>query len=1127
MTKRPLDNGSAAREMELSNAMCARALGGSRKAWMSGNNQSSSLNHAHGAQKTGTNPTQRNRSRQGNTGMPAPISIEEGIPQQNRTECFAPSETNSTAFPRISPSINPQDGPKSPQFQNVLPSPTPSEEHRQDNACVIDLEAEAEGPVFNSRPVSATEMTPRVSSSIEREAEPFTYRTRLEQDPLVQENVQPSSRFISEDALRSLTEAYGGLEEIKELLRESDAQRAGTNAQLPTTSGQIVAGPRKSVNLSEKISEPNQTHQTSMAASSGNPANQAPLALSDKPTSSIFVLSTTLIQFRHDITQRLHQIRNDAGRPIEAPRLVLLQEAVEKNDIFYVMLHQIYCLDFLSTMPNIAVRCGFKAIHSQGLTILSQPLLENGKLKPDALQWFSKMPLSLEQMFQVSSVFRFTFAQILAFLAQVSRHWIRVKEESKLRKCPPSANEMAVMFGLQSLVLQIVLFRAFLREIWSGVQDRCFINCEKVFQRYQKASSSQLTVLDNQNFYDEISRTRVQHQTHTHHRGRQQLAMSPTNVPQMAPPQRRFSEATAPSGRVVPLQGRPFQAETRNRPARIITTAPRQASSVSPAIYSAPTVPSSPSHYVPIIPTEYSRMPQQHLLRDQRSRTVAPLVTNLPPVQSSTVPVSTQGSKSRATASACLSWPGGQQRRASEATLSENRLQNHTGPNRGNQPPTPQTSFMIPAQVPASSRNTVQASGDRYIYQPNNQLSSPRNNLAPSTFGSLANLQIEQSYSPSPSVSADLGKPFLRPFSTIPESTTDRSAFHQTHVTSPTLKVINAVTSTDDQKYFMYLERVEMCPERLHAHKRYVKWFLDLRRDDIDMLAKTIQTPVGYPSQLNAATGSWLCRIRCVKVNNLATRLTESDWVAASNAWPSGIAILLNGKALEIRKKLHHSKDLPIDITSLLQKGQNIISVAVSTIDDGSAYALAMETAQVTDTASIKERVSRLDWSEAKDTLLRYLNNTDSDIQILNPKMTLDLTDPFSSDMCCLPVRGKACKHNQCFDLEIFLLTRKNKANEPCGPDQFRCPICGADARPQNLLVDGFFIKVREELQQLGRLDVKAIELKENGDWQIKEEKQTGESGDGTGRRKSESAVNAEPSATREESEIIDLDSDD
>ena len=68
---------------------------------------------------------------------------------------------------------------------------------------------------------------------------------------------------------------------------------------------------------------------------------------------------------------------------------------------------------------------------------------------------------------------------------------------------------------------------------------------------------------------------------------------------------------------------------------------------------------------------------------------------------------------------------------------------------------------------------------------------------------------------------------------------------------------------------------------------------------------------------------------------------------------------------------------------------------------------------------------------------------------------------------------------------------------------------------------------MREKLHQLGRLDVKAIVLDENGDWQIKEEKQLGESGDGTGRRKSESAVNARPSATRKESEIIDLASDD
>ena len=1120
MTKRPSDKGGAAREIELSNAMCARALGGSRKAWMSANNQSANSNHPPGAQKIATHPTQRKGSMHGNNGMPAPVSIAEGFPQENRAERFASSKT------RLSPSVNLQDGPKSPEFQNVLPSPAPSEEHRQENPCVIDLEMEAEGRIFNSRPVSATEMT-RMSSSIEREAGPSAHRTQREEDPVVQENVLPSSHLISEDALRSLNESYANLGGTRGHLHESDGQRTGTEAQLHSIARQSVAGPRNTANLSGEPSEPNRAPQTSMVAPSGNPTNQAPIALSDEPRSSVFVLSTALLQFSQSITQRLHQTRSDDGRQIvEAPRLMLLQEAIEKNDVFYVMLHQIYCLNFLSPMRHAAVPHGFEAIHSHGLMALSQPLLENGRLKLDALKWFSDMPLALERMFQVSSVFRFIFPQILAFLAQVSKHWTRVKEEIKIRQCPPSANEMTLMFGLQSSVLQIVMFRAFLREIWVGAQDGCFNQCEKIFQRYQTASSSNLTAPVNQNFYNEIGIMRTQHQAHTHHNSRPQLAISQINSPHMAPPQRRSSEATASSSHGVSFQGRPFQVDTRNRPARISTTASQQASSISPGI-PVPTVPSSPSHSAPITPTEYSRLLQQNLLGGQRSGTVAPLLTNLPPAQSSIMPVSTQGSNSWASASASLSWPGGQQRRAAEAPLSENQLQSYTGLNGGNQPRIPQTSIMNSTQFPASLQNTVPASGDRPIYQSSNQLSSPQNNPAPSTFGSLANAQIGQTYSAPPSVLADIGKPFLRPLPLIPESTTDQSAFHQSHVTSPTLKIVKAHPSTNDQKYFLYLERVELCPERLHAHKRYVKWTLDLRHDDVDTLAKTVQTPIGLPSLLNAVIGSRLCRIRCVKINNLATRFTESDWVVASNAWPSGIAILLNGKALEIRKKLHHSKDLPISITSFLQKGQNSISVAVSKIDDGSVYALAMETAQVTDTRSIKERVPRLNWSEAKDNLLSFFNNTDPDVQVLNPKMTLDLTDPFTSYMCCLPVRSKACKHKQCFDLDIFLLTRNGKTNEPCGPDQFRCPICGADARPKNLFVDGFFVKVREELQQLGRIDVKAIVLEENGDWQIKEEEQIGESGDGTGRRKSESAVNAKPSATRKESEIIDLASDD
>ena len=71
-------------------------------------------------------------------------------------------------------------------------------------------------------------------------------------------------------------------------------------------------------------------------------------------------------------------------------------------------------------------------------------------------------------------------------------------------------------------------------------------------------------------------------------------------------------------------------------------------------------------------------------------------------------------------------------------------------------------------------------------------------------------------------------------------------------------------------------------------------------------------------------------------------------------------------------------------------------------------------------------------------------------------------------------------------------------------------------------------MQVKEQLRQLGRPDVKAIILDEHGNWQIKEDEQTGESGDGNGKRKSEAAVNSSrPPSARKESEVIDLDSDD
>lgn len=325
-----------------------------------------------------------------------------------------------------------------------------------------------------------------------------------------------------------------------------------------------------------------------------------------------------------------------------------------------------------------------------------------------------------------------------------------------------------------------------------------------------------------------------------------------------------------------------------------------------------------------------------------------------------------------------------------------------------------------------------------------------------------------------------------------------------------------------------------MPPEELDSKNRHVNWDFSVNKELTDSFARDAHNSHGAPPTRAIVPGSRLCRIRCISLKNRAGMPTESEWAVADNVWPGSTAVVLNGIALDIRKKSHHGKDLPIDVTSYIKEGQNNLSTAVIGFqkDSNTRYAIGVEFIMIVDEQMLKNQITILPLLEAGKRILDQSKNLDPDIEVIQAQKVLDLTDPFTASMFDVPVRGINCHHNQCFDRDTFLQTRTAKVpGEPCGPDEFRCPICGQDARPQSLMIDSFFLNVRTELREKGRLDAKAIIIHDSGEWEIKEEEEvTGESGDGTGRRsagvaaaRTASASTARQSAPRE---VIDLDDD-
>ena len=701
-----------------------------------------------------------------------------------------------------------------------------------------------------------------------------------------------------------------------------------------------------------------------------------------------------------------------------------------------------------------------------------------------------------------------------------------MKQQSTHRRCPPSANEMAVVLGLHSPVLQDVLFRAILRELFPGTHDRCFQQCEQSFHRYQDhffneaRSSTQLMVTENQAFIDGVRQLWVQHQEHGPQHA-QQSAVIHSDVSQMAPPQQRQGRLHRTSTTGGPLSTPQVRPPAGGRVLQINTSGTQQGFTPRPGNFT-PVVPSSPATVSSPVVAEASRMPSA-FLGGQRNA-VPSSFSAFPSGRSLTSPVSASATNEPIMTSTSPTWPLGLQTQFTAPTTPgywahvRNQAQGTVN--------SPQST--LPPEAVASVGPNGQASGNRSGLWTNVHAPSSHGQITPPTARLPSNSQTETPYLIPPSTFADIHKPFIRPTSLNTQTTTSFSALHQAHITSPTLSVSKAQLPAHDQKYFIYLNKVQITSERLHAGKRHFKWSWTVCPEDARLLAVNRQTPSSSTPRLSVDVGSRFCRLRCIKANTLSIDVTESDWVAAENVWPSGVALLLNGTALEVRRKLHHGKDLPINITSLVKEGENHLSIAVYKIPDETLYAFAIETSQVTNTRNVKDSIAKLDWTEARERILKRATNADPDIQILDTRVTVDLSDPYTSAMWYIPVRGMSCHHNECFDLDVFLSTRGGKQNEPCGPDAFRCPICGKDARPQSLVVDGFLTKVREELQRLNRLDAKSIVLDERGTWQIKELEETGESGDGSGRRRVEvPPTSGKSPPIRKASEIIELDSDD
>lgn len=285
-------------------------------------------------------------------------------------------------------------------------------------------------------------------------------------------------------------------------------------------------------------------------------------------------------------------------------------------------------------------------------------------------------------------------------------------------------------------------------------------------------------------------------------------------------------------------------------------------------------------------------------------------------------------------------------------------------------------------------------------------------------------------------------------------------------------------------------------------------------------------------------SSSLLYRLRCCKIEPTGPVPEEKKWVLQDSDWPESLYFNLNSNPLEVRRKLHYGKCLPIDLTSFVAT-DNTLTVYLnrsSTDDSPFNYAVAVEVIAVTTRELIQSKclsASIISSSDVRRSIVKSLSSTDQhgddELAVVQSNLTICLFEPFSaSKVFDIPVRGIDCAHRQAFDLDIFLETRTlASGGEVSRVDVWKCPFCGEDARPQSLVIDGFLVEVRKELESKNLLRTREIVFKEDGTWTPKiEDTDVGEDDASDGEAQHTAAVNAPSKAqvAKRAIEVISLD---
>lgn len=909
---------------------------------------------------------------------------------------------------------------------------------------------------------------------------------------------QPSSRLeVGQDSIQAITEATIAL--------SSESRRA-----TPVQALSHVATSRDQVSSPAARESPYQSPFRPSPALSRPESNPLPderrRLHSEEPA---LLHSDIWKQWKASFEKLKAETTKFPSSPTISGRMTLLNEALDKSDVLYLVLHQVYC----RWSVDASVFRGLQGMHWMSGLDRFNSLLQSNAMIPEHLVWsFANFPSKIEDL-RREAWFSATINRVSHLLYGVSTHLFRerdrIVEEYRARGYPPLACEMRTEFQVGSPVLLIVIFTSICRDLYTNdnvmklnrlfrldlsITAQLLEACRRNLRQQMAALSQQINDIVEE--YKKIPMT-----------CRLRPSLSNSGHPALPSPQaqKMSSRATAPpTASSQPPVVSPMVPAFTHLPA--ISNSPQAIMVQAPGYFDHHAHHAQHQHQMQIHQRQQQQM-QQHTGMQMQSpqqwqamqtcsfhppgqTALSSPMQGVPQGQSQSVytdqaPPSAHSDSAQYAVHAQrphsysfrnpvsavvpaqqppLRWPTqvAQQQGAHSSNSQRVNMSSRFNTAQGTPQQTPRGQFrqqiVMPPHQAASPAN--QARGAPYLQQPPGPLLPPTGFRAPIIVG------------PNPM----------------------RLGIHQANLRDPVKKLVKPGPNGEliETELYHFQGNFLLLPQPIDPNAHSYTWNFALTEEDWARLPHLQELGEGQLPVRTFKPDSRSFRLRSIALCGSEEKDLKLLWPTRATTWPSVFYIHVNDVEMFVRRKTHNGKDLPLDITKHLKLGENKVVVHFLLGEkecENFKYFFGIERMVTT----VYEHAHRAVVSMPADTTRQIIRNRltpsadDDDVAFITDNITISLVDPFMAQIFNVPARSMHCTHLECFDVETFIRTRKSESGPAPFNDNWRCPICGSDARPQCLRVDNFLVEVRNEVDRIQRLeDAKAIQVKADGTWTLK-----------------------------------------